>query len=517
MSIKNYYESFLQHYAEADYLTRIRAKLLLIFLTATVVIIMVITFSLISTGFDTFIRTFKITGTFAAGLILCLYLLKGGRYNIAANLFISLSSLTVSGGLIMHVFIQQELLYSTYNYFIYPCLMLCVIFSNRLYLGLISCFFIMMNIVIFFTQIGGADAVYKRTVILALIDSTFAIVFIFIISLLIINIFKKNTELAVNEADRNMRQNLFIQNTLRENSQIIVKEVESMSQNLNTFSQNTQQEAAAIEEITATVEELSGGIDSVSQIAKSQSDGQKGLKEILDTLSESVSGMNMIISETLKETGVVSSSAVEGEKSLVSMSNGIVKIGESSREMTEILGIIHDISDQINLLSLNAAIEAARAGDAGRGFAVVADEISKLADRTSTSLKDIETLIKKNDDEIHKRVSEVNDAVAKISAVITGVNSINKRIKDLTGYTTGQINANLKVNESTAELRIRSEQITDATSEQKQAVSEIVNTIAEFSRISQSNSSGALLIAENAQKLESMVTDFSRTIEDYKD
>lgn len=99
---------------------------------------MVITFALLTTGLDTFIRTFKITGTFSAGLLVCLYFLRNGRYNIAANLFLFLSAMTVSGGIIMHLFIQQELLFSTYVYFAYPCLMLCVIFSNRLSLALMS-------------------------------------------------------------------------------------------------------------------------------------------------------------------------------------------------------------------------------------------------------------------------------------------------------------------------------------------------------------------------------------------
>jgi methyl-accepting chemotaxis protein len=108
------------------------------------------------------------------------------------------------------------------------------------------------------------------------------------------------------------------------------------------------------------------------------------------------------------------------------MDDGMKKIGASSGEMTGIVEIINSISDQINLLSLNAAIEAARAGDAGRGFAVVADAISKLADQTATSIKDIDGLIRANTEEIERGISNARTTIETISGIIEGVESINR-------------------------------------------------------------------------------------------
>jgi len=517
MKIRDYLDSFVSSYAGMDYLSYARARLLLTFMSVTALLILLITFCLLPTGIDIFLMTLAITGPFLAGIILSLYFLRRGRYLFSANLFIILATITVSAGFIMHIFIQPELLYSTYSYFTYACIVLCIIFSTRTFLTCVTLFLFAVNLAVFLSQIGGAEGVYKKIVILAMIDTTFALIFIYVVSLLIMKIFNRSTEIAGIEATRNLNQNQFIKKTLSENSHALLGEVETMSMTIAGFSDNTSRESAALEEMTATVEELAGGIESVAEISRSQSDGQEHLKGILDRLSGTVSAMNDIISAALDETGAVSSRAIEGEKSLVAMSNGIRQIGESSREMTEILAIINDISDQINLLSLNAAIEAARAGDAGRGFAVVADEISKLADRTSSSLKDIEALIKRNDEGIRKSVSEVNSAVSIISTIISGVNSISSRINQLAGHTEEQLSANLKVNENTDELRFRSERITDATSEQKQAVEEIVHTIAEISHLSQSNSSGAVIMAEQAQGLLSRVREFNRRIEEYKE
>ncbi len=96
-----------------------------------------------------------------------------------------------------------------------------------------------------------------------------------------------------------------------------------------------------------------------------------------------------------------------------------------------LLGIINNISEQINLLSLNAAIEAARAGEAGRGFAVVAQEIGKLSDQTATSLKGIEDIIISNDNEIKIGIDNIQNTVSTLSKIIDGFVEIARLMENI--------------------------------------------------------------------------------------
>ena len=118
---------------------------------------------------------------------------------------------------------------------------------------------------------------------------------------------------------------------------------------------------------------------------REQLDNYRELAGKMSDLSATITETSGMITHVLISTRDIASHAETGGKSLDSMSESMSRIGESSQQIGGIVGIIRNISDRINLLSLNASIEAARAGEAGRGFAVVASEVAKLADQTAGS------------------------------------------------------------------------------------------------------------------------------------
>jgi methyl-accepting chemotaxis protein len=278
------------------------------------------------------------------------------------------------------------------------------------------------------------------------------------------------------------------------------------------FTENSQTQASAAEEIMATIEEVSASSDTIADGTDMQVQNLNKLIKKLESLSSTMGEMSEKIKKTRGTAGNVSLLAKSGEESINSMSEGMGKISGSSLKMKDIIGIINDISDKINLLSLNAAIEAARAGDSGRGFAVVADEVSKLADQTASSLKDIDSLIKLNNEEINKGTSNMNTSVTVISDIINGVNEISSMINDIAHFMTVQESINSDVNDDAGRVRARSDEIRISTEEQKSAVSEIVKSIASVNEITQKNSNEAENLLSHSNKVKSMADDLNMQV-----
>ena len=487
-------EKFVTLYQAENFLTQKKAQVLFYY-CQTIAFLMVILFlAFFLFKRDMLFQAGIVIVIVFAGCFITLLVLKAGHYDGAANFITGLLAVSVTAGLLVKINRDAHVGYTTYIYFMLALIVQAILFCKRYFVVAVSLIFLTADVTFYFLAKDNLDPLSFKAATVGLIDSSFSIIFLLLVGMSLMWIVKESIRLAEAEAAGNAENYNRVQELLKSLSDAstnLATSSEELSETASTFSQNTQNQAASAEEIMATIEEVSAGVDNVAGGAKEQYDRMKGLLDRIKVLSETILEMGTTISMASNATRDITGYATEGEKSLKSMDESMQKINSSSNEMTNIVGIINDISDRINLLSLNAAIEAARAGDAGRGFAVVADEISKLADQTSTSIKEIESHIKLNNNEITRGASTVGDAVKTISKIIDGVNSINTMIDEISGQMTHQQNLNSQVNAEAENAIKRSDEMKMATEEQKTAVTEIALSIASVNELTQSNSAGA--------------------------
>lgn len=194
------------------------------------------------------------------------------------------------------------------------------------------------------------------------------------------------------------------------------------------FSEMSQEQATMSEQMSAAFEELTAAIDSISasggrQVAERERVGRS--VEELRTTQKTVIAMSR---DALESVGDISRSADETGGNMDRMTEVIRVIAEGGRTVRNFMSVIDDITDKINLLSLNASIEAARAGEAGRGFAVVADEIGKLATATVDNSKEISGKIGAIISNIESSMKIMDDTRKSIEKIFGGIDVISGKV-----------------------------------------------------------------------------------------
>ena len=183
-------------------------------------------------------------------------------------------------------------------------------------------------------------------------------------------------------------------------------------------------------------------------------------------------------------------------------SKRIKRLGESSQEIGSIVELINDISEQTNILALNAAIQAASAGEAGRGFAVVADEVQRLAERSSSATKRIESLVQTIQADTNEAVSSMEQTTSEVVA--------GARLAEDAGTALGEIES---VSTSLADLI---QGISSAARQQSSAASNITATMNTIQSITAQTSQGANQTAASIGNLAQLAADLRRSVADFK-
>ncbi|MCP5513650.1 MAG: hypothetical protein H7A24_17305 [Leptospiraceae bacterium] len=285
-----------------------------------------------------------------------------------------------------------------------------------------------------------------------------------------------------------------------------------LSQIIEVLVSSSQKQAGSLEEIESSIEEISGTFKKVNSEVKGQNAGTQDINLQMKKASEVTTQMKNKIHDTSQLVNTTTDKARNGQKALADMVVSMDRIDQSSRKMVEIINIINEISDRVNLLALNASIEAARAGESGRGFAVVASEVSKLAEQTALSIKDINGLIKTTNSEISNGKLIVRENSDLFSTTVNSIHSIDSMMKLLRDEMDEQISIFQIVSEKVEVLSEKSSLIQDLSQSQNEAIQDIFNSVNYVNESTQVNLQKSENLFELNEKNHQMIAELNKKL-----
>ncbi|HOD16505.1 MAG TPA: methyl-accepting chemotaxis protein [Spirochaetota bacterium] len=502
MSGSGVIDAFLARFAQESKSRRAKARLLFIInIVIFGVVALILTLSTILRGGAG--TSLPMAVTMGSGIFISLVLLNRGVYNASANMNSLAAAVTLMMGTGIQFMANPAVGYSSLVHMIPGAIIFSSMFCTRLWTSVLTAIFVIADIGFFFYagSFGAVDPFVLKT---GFIDSMAGILLTYGMAMVIL---RSNQNALADEQEKAVKiQEQYasivgLMESIRESSTVLSKSSTSMESTSEKYSESAQGQAAVVEEITASVEEVSTSMELVAKNAEEQFEALDTLIEKMRLLSESINGMKQVIEETARVSETTSSQSAAGETILDDMNTTMAAIGSSSSQMNTVVDVINQISDQISLLSLNAAIEAARAGEHGRGFAVVADEIGKLAEQTSDSLKEIAKLINATEQEVAKGVRSVTETVKVMRMTIKNIAIITEGMARISAEMRNQLDLNRTVNEQAQIVQRRSEEIKLSSGEQKIAASEIANSISNINQLTQSFASGAGDLAEMSRNI----------------
>lgn len=286
----------------------------------------------------------------------------------------------------------------------------------------------------------------------------------------------------------------------------VTQAIEQIASGAQDQSRNVLSTTSVVNDMATKIDEMAGGMETVKQVSQ-----QNGLvaEEGGKAVEKTVKGMLQV------------------KNAVFETAQKINELGEQSQKIGEIIQVIDDIAEQTNLLALNAAIEAARAGEHGKGFAVVADEVRKLAERSGKATKEIAQLItdiqlgtkvavdsmEVGTKEVESGVELAQEAGKSLGEIVEGVKTAGENVENIMAIINQILNASQEVSRAVNDVAAITEENTAATEEMSASAEQVNASVQNIAAVSEQNASVAEEVSSSTEELTASIEEMSSSSE----
>jgi len=281
--------------------------------------------------------------------------------------------------------------------------------------------------------------------------------------------------------------------------------INQITANIQSIKGRVLSQSASVTETNATMEQVIANITKLNGHVENQSRNVSQASSAIEQMVANINSVTGTLVNNAANVKTLQDASEVGKTGLQEVASDIQEISRESEGLLEINSVMENIASQTNLLSMNAAIEAAHAGEAGKGFAVVADEIRKLAESSSEQSKTIGTVLKKIAESIRKITTSTDNVLARFEAIDSGVKTVSLQEENIRNAMEEQGQGSKQVLNSVGTMNELTQQVKTGSEEMRNGSQEVMNESRNLEKVTQEITGGMNEMAAGSDQINSAV------------